>query len=316
MLVTTEESVSSLRRRAVQLNNSGRNVQIERASETTPQTASETTPQTASKEEEKEEEVVEEIEEEVDEEEEEGEEDKISLAKTKEKEVEEVDGGRENDEKEDQQKNDDESENPSVSNSKPSVVYQLPSEPSPVPESHSQSSLEQITTLSSASPSPTLGSAEENEGRQLSSFESSGHNDKGHPNSQSSAQALSPTGDSEDQEEEEHAKEKEKEAEEEERTEVTDEQPDRLQQDTSAHADQSTIHTQPAPTPPDDVEVVCVCVCVCVCVHTFTCVCRNGTVFLAKDVSILTLLLMVAMAILCHPVTIMLSHYLKTAMCG
>ena len=145
----------------------------------------------------------------------------------------------------DQQEVDD----PFVSQPKPSVVYKPPrSETSP----GSQSSLEQITTLSiTNSPSLSPISLEDNETRQPSSLEHNEPDNLANERGELSSQkddAILPSLSS-------HSNDSMKKNEEE-RDEAIDEQTDHLNQEqTSSETGSKTILTGPIPKPPQDVEV-------------------------------------------------------------
>ena len=145
----------------------------------------------------------------------------------------------------DQQEVDD----PFVSQPKPSVVYEPPrSETSP----GSQSSLEQITTLSiTNSPSLSPISLEDNETRQPSSLEHNEPDNLANERGELSSQkddAILPSLSS-------HSNDSMKKNEEE-RDEAIDEQTDHLNQEqTSSETGSKTILTGPIPKPPQDVEV-------------------------------------------------------------
>ena len=138
---------------------------------------------------------------------------------------------------------------PFVSQPKPSVVYEPPlSETSP----GSQSSLEQITTLSiTNSPSLSPISFEDNETRQPSSLEHNEPDNLANERGELSSQkddAILPSLFS-------HSNDSMKKNEEE-RDEAIDEQTDHLNQEqTSSETGSKTILTGPIPKPPQDVEV-------------------------------------------------------------
>ena len=207
MLVTTEESVSAVRRRADQHN---KNIAREQSS-------------TAAVKKDNEVDLAEEREPQEKEEE--------SISEKLEEAEDEVEG--------DQQEVDD----PFVSQPKPSVVYEPPrSETSP----GSQSSLEQITTLSiTNSPSLSPISLEDNETRQPSSLEHNEPDNLANERGEPSDDAILPSLSS-------HSNDSMKKNEEE----AIDEHTDHLNQEqTSSETGSKTILTGPIPKPPQDVEV-------------------------------------------------------------
>ena len=211
MMVTTEESVGSVRRRADQHNKNIAAIEQSNATalkQDSKDELAEEPPQAELKEE--------------------------SISEKLEEEVEnEEDGDRQ------------EAEDPFVSQSKPSVVYEPPrSETSP----GSQSSLEQITTLSiTNSPSLSPVSLEENETRHPTSLEHNVPLDRDEPSSQN-GDAVQPSLSS-------HSNASMKKNEEE-RVEDADEQTDHLNREhTSSETGSKTILTGPIPKPPQDIEV-------------------------------------------------------------